>query len=325
MQFMNSTQAAISAAQISLADTLIGVSEEEGIGPPVKSYEPEYLNYRGEAAISAATSHCLQGKRVFLNKVHTLQDLAFNRLPVVCTSSRIHNWSLCLAPANAQETLEHTIAAYAITKERKVLMPACIVIDNILSHTWEPLEIPSYMTIKNLIGNFRIDKKHSLYARCDLEGTAQMHKALKNTHSLLHDFAAKWKKRARSEFKIVEKYHMDDAEFAFVIYGSATNNAKLAVRFLREHHNEKIGLLSLRLVRPFPENEVRDALQDIKRIAVVDNAFSLGTWSRLYQEVRTVHDGFAINVLSDFTSSENFIEIFSLLKQAEKPDRIWNI
>ncbi|MBI2583276.1 MAG: hypothetical protein HYW25_01290 [Candidatus Aenigmarchaeota archaeon] len=325
MHFLNSFQAAVSAALFSQADALVGISPGEGIMPQIKTYEPEFLDLQKEAGVSAAVARCLSGKRVLLKDPPGFQDMSSRRLPVVCTSRRIHNYSLCIAPASAQEAFESVIAAYAVGQDRKVLMPSCIVIDDVLRQTFESVELVGHMTVRNAAGELSIDKRHRLLERHDTEGLAQQHKALKNAHSLMHEFSADWKKKTKSHLHLVERYHLDDAELAFVSYGSATSNAKLAVRFLREKQNEKVGLLSLRMMRPFPDAEVADALKNVKKIAIVDNAFSLGTWSRLYQEVKTVYGGFALNVLSQFTSTENFIEIFGQLKTAEKPDRIWNM
>ena len=324
MEFLNSFQSAATAAKFAMADTLIGISVSQGANPQVKNYQPEYLDYCDEAAVSAATSRTLAGKRVFVKGVRNFQGLAFRRLPVVATSTRVHNWCMCFAPANALEAFESVVAAYTVGQDRKVMMPSCVVIDELLQETYESLDFPGSAVVKNTVGDLKIDKKHADFSRCDLEGIALMNKAVKNAHAFLKDFSESWKKKTKSHFKLVETQNLEDAEFAIVTYGSATTNAKLAVKHLREQRKEKVGLLSLKLIRPFPEQEVSEALKNVKKIAVVDNTFSLATWSRLYQEVRTCHNGLALNAMSENTTVKNFIEIFDILKKSEKSDRIWN-
>ena len=66
---------------------------------------------------------------------------------------------------------------------------------------------------------------------------------------------------------------MDDAERAIVIIGSTAGTAKDAVDELRET-GEKVGLVKIRFFRPFPAEEIADALKNVKAVAVMDRSES---------------------------------------------------
>jgi pyruvate ferredoxin oxidoreductase alpha subunit len=68
-----------------------------------------------------------------------------------------------------------------------------------------------------------------------------------------------------------EKYKLDDAECAIVVMASTAGTAKVVVDNLRGK-GLKVGLLKLRVFRPFPKDEIADALKDLKAIAVMDRS-----------------------------------------------------
>jgi pyruvate ferredoxin oxidoreductase alpha subunit len=82
----------------------------------------------------------------------------------------------------------------------------------------------------------------------------------------------------------MEAYRLEDAQRAIVAMGSTAGPAKDVVDQLREQ-GEKVGLLKLRLFRPFPAQILREALAKIPRVAVLDRAMSLGAMPPLFTEV----------------------------------------
>ena len=82
----------------------------------------------------------------------------------------------------------------------------------------------------------------------------------------------------------IEEYRLDDAEYALVTIGSPTGVAKEAVDYFREQ-GQKVGLIKVRVLRPFPAPRLLKALQGLKAIGVVDRSVSFG-WNTgaLYQK-----------------------------------------
>ncbi|MDD5437455.1 MAG: transketolase C-terminal domain-containing protein, partial [Candidatus Omnitrophica bacterium] len=86
---------------------------------------------------------------------------------------------------------------------------------------------------------------------------------------------------------LFEEYKLEDADCAIVAMGSTAGTAKVVVDELREK-GLKVGLLKPRVFRPFPQDEIADALKGLKAIAVMDRSDSLnGCEGPLCTEVKT--------------------------------------
>jgi pyruvate/2-oxoacid:ferredoxin oxidoreductase alpha subunit len=94
-----------------------------------------------------------------------------------------------------------------------------------------------------------------------------------------------FKKEFGRGYGIIESVMLEDAEVVIVTAGSITSTARLAIKDLRKQGN-KIGLLKLRLFRPFPVEAVQVALRGKKKIAVIDRNISLGSGGIFCQELR---------------------------------------
>lgn len=325
MQFVNGPQAVAHAARA------CGVSCVTGHGAISKAvqslkteaYQPELLDIHADSAISAAAARTLANQRCLVEDAQELKSLALSHMPVVCTSAEPKNWSIVLAPASVQETIDDTILAYALSKQ--ALLPVNIIIDKLAEQTFETAELLPEKIVRNFLGPLTLDKAHAKFARYDLEGKVQAQKALDAARALLPKLSQEWKKRSRRTLEPFESFMIEDAELAIVTFGTYSSNAKLAVQKLREQ-GEKVGLLRLHMLRPWPESELHAVLQNVSRLAVVDNQVSLGSWSKLYQGIKTWYTGFASNfIVGDLLTVQDFIEIANRLRAASAPERVWMI
>ena len=82
--------------------------------------------------------------------------------------------------------------------------------------------------------------------------------------------------------EILEKYQLEDAEYAFVTYGATAGNAKAVVDQLRAK-GEKVGALKIRMYRPFPVPDIYDALKGIKAVSVLDRSATFGSPGTIVQ------------------------------------------
>jgi pyruvate ferredoxin oxidoreductase alpha subunit len=121
-----------------------------------------------------------------------------------------------------------------------------------------------------------------------------------------------------------EPYRLDDAERAVVIMGSTAGTAKVVVDELREK-GEKVGLLKVWLFRPFPHREIALALSHVKRVAVLDRAFSFGTMGALYSDIasafvneerRPTFVNYIYGLGGRDTTVEQIAQVFAELKAA---------
>jgi pyruvate ferredoxin oxidoreductase alpha subunit len=95
-----------------------------------------------------------------------------------------------------------------------------------------------------------------------------------------------FKKMTGRSYDFFEEYKMNGAEKAIIALGSTAGAAKVAVDELRKK-GEKVGLIKLRLFRPFPEKEIIQALKNVQAIAVLDRAISFGSYGPVFIEIRS--------------------------------------
>jgi pyruvate ferredoxin oxidoreductase alpha subunit len=87
---------------------------------------------------------------------------------------------------------------------------------------------------------------------------------------------------------LVESYLLEDAEMAAVCLGSTAGTTKTVVDQLRKK-GIKAGLLRLRTYRPYPVQEIIDALENVKAVAVMDRSHSFGAHGGpVFHEIRHI-------------------------------------
>lgn len=193
-----------------------------------------------------------------------------------------------------QEVYDNTIIGMKLAE--KIKLPVMVIMDGFFtSHSVENLELLEDAKVKKFAGNYTPEQY-----LLDIENPVTFGPvALPNSYfdfkidqeKATQDALKEYKKIIKAYGKIsgreggyVEKYKLDDAEDAIVVLGSIAGTVKDAVDALRAQ-GRKVGLLKINLFRPFPRDEVRKVLRPIKKIAVLDKAFSFGTHPPLYSEI----------------------------------------
>ena len=97
---------------------------------------------------------------------------------------------------------------------------------------------------------------------------AQM-QGLRNAKQVALDVAKEFEKISGRSYGLFEEYRMEDADYAMVIIGSAAGTGKDTVDMLRKQ-GVRAGLLKIRLFRPFPAEEIAEALKNVKYLAIMD-------------------------------------------------------
>ena len=104
-----------------------------------------------------------------------------------------------------------------------------------------------------------------------MEAKRNQAEGMKHVEKVLLDVAKEFKDLSGREYGLFEAYRMEDAERAVVMIGSAAGTTKDAIDRLRAQ-GEKVGLIKIRLFRPFPADAIAEALKDVKAVAVMDRA-----------------------------------------------------
>jgi len=117
------------------------------------------------------------------------------------------------------------------------------------------------------------------------EHKAKQHKALIDSRDVIERVFKEFKDLTGREYKRVESYMMDDAEVAIVALGSTVETAIYAAKKIREEEGLKAGVVAPRCFRPFPFDDIREALENTKAVIVLDRSAPMGAMGALFNEV----------------------------------------
>lgn len=186
---------------------------------------------------------------------------------------------------NNQEAYDNFIQAYPIAEHENVHLPIMICQDGfITSHAVENIELLEDNTVKKFVGEYRSEEfllnpgkpiavgPYSVthYA---MEAKKNQEIALENAKQVILDVAKKFETVSGRSYGLFEAYRLEDAEYVMLLMGSAAGTVKQAVDELRKK-GKKVGVLKLRVFRPFPAEEIAEALKNCKAVAIMDRCES---------------------------------------------------
>lgn len=186
---------------------------------------------------------------------------------------------------NNQEAYDNFIQAYPIAENAKVHLPIMICQDGfITSHAVENIELLEDDTVKNFVGEYEPEEyllnpgkpmAVGPYAISNyvMEARKNQEIALENAKEVILEVAKKFEQISGRKYGLFEEYRTEDADYIMLMIGSAAGTAKQAVDDLREK-GKKVGVLKLRVFRPFPAKEIAEALKNCKAVAIMDRCES---------------------------------------------------
>ena len=188
---------------------------------------------------------------------------------------------------NAQESYDNAFQALRIAEHPDVLLPVMFMHDGfITSHSLERVEVYDDDAVKDFIGEYEpayplLDWRNPVtYGPLDFydyyfEHKRQQVEAMENVKQVIIDVGQEFGERFGRTYGLFETYKLEDADVGVVVLSSTAGTAKTAVDNLRQQ-GLKVGLLKPRVFRPFPSEELVDALQHLKAISVMDRSISFG-------------------------------------------------
>ena len=199
-----------------------------------------------------------------------------------------------------QEVLDTILISYRLAETVK--LPVMVVYDAfILSHTYEPVEIPEVKDVDRFLPpyrpQYRLDSEspHTFSPLTTPEHYMELRHIMEESHlqakRVYREAADSFAKRFKRHYDIVELTDADDADILLVTSGSFTSTARVVVKQLRAE-GEKVGLCKMRMLRPFPVEALREALGNLKgghrieKIAVLDRNISHGAGGIWAQEIK---------------------------------------
>ena len=289
-----------------------------------KTMDTKFVQLESEhSMMTAAGAASLAGARVFtatssqglLYAMEMLYNVSGWRAPVVLVNvSRALAAPIVLEPdhndvlaardsgflqfhsENCQEVADLVLLAYRVAEDSRVMLPAIVNLDGFyLSFTRERVLLPEQEGVDRFLPPYR--PMHPIRAsRPVAKGAAvmegyvysyfryNMHAAALRARKVFSEAAREYERLFGRAYGPVEGYMLDDAEYVLVMSNSFTSIGRQAVKKMRER-GMAAGLLKLRMVRPFPSDEVAALLRNRKAVAVFDQNLSPGAGGIFYPEV----------------------------------------
>lgn len=197
--------------------------------------------------------------------------------------ARDSGWIQIYAESN-QEAYDNFLQAFPIAEHKDVRLPVMICQDGfITSHGVENILLEEDDKVKELVGEYEpehylLNAKGSMavgpYAVSNyyMETKRAQRQAMINAKKVILETAERFEALTGRKYGFFESYRMEDAEYAVVIIGSAAGTCKAAVDQLRETTGKKVGLVKIRVFRPFPEEELAEVLKNMKAVAIMDRS-----------------------------------------------------
>ena len=199
---------------------------------------------------------------------------------------------IMLFSENNQEAYDNMLMAHRIAEHKDVLLPLMVCQDGfITSHSIENIQLENDEDVKKFVGQYK--PEHYLLNRDEpiavgpldlqaylFEHKAQQAEAMKKAKEIIKEVAIDFEHWTGRHYDFFEEYKLEDAEIAIVCMNSTAGTTKAVVDKLREN------VLKIRMYRPFPAEEVAEALSHLKAVAILDKADSLnGAGGALFEDV----------------------------------------
>ncbi len=271
---------------------------------PVESEHSAMSACLGTSAVGARTFTATAGQGLEL--MHEVLYVASSmRLPIVMVvanralSAPLSVWGdhsdvmavrdcgwIQLFAENAQQAFDLVLCAFRIGEDPSVLFPVMVHIDGFhLSHVIESL----YLLDQEVVDSFLPPYQHPYALHPDrpvtmgdfgppfiyTEAKKAQDFALRSSKRVVEDVFGQFGELSGRHYNLVESYMTDDAEILLLCLGSFSETAMMAVDRMRDS-GEKVGLIRLRLWRPFPVEELRQAVAKVRTLIVLDRSISPG-------------------------------------------------
>jgi len=271
---------------------------------PVESEHSAMSACLGSSAVGARTFTATSGQGLEL-KHEVVYVASSMRLPIVMAvcnralSSPLSVWGdhsdvmsvrdtgwIQIFVENGQETVDNTLCAFRIAEDPRVVLPVMVHLDGFhLSHMIEPIFFPEQKEVDKFIPPYKHplpltpEKPVSMgcfgapfiYSETKKAQEVNLEASKKVVLEVWKEFGEKFGRN----YSPVEKYHSDGAKTLLLTMGSYSETAMAAIDKMRAEGKD-VGLIRIRLWRPFPFAEFREAVKDADALIVLDRALSFG-------------------------------------------------
>ena len=283
---------------------LVADGELDATYIPVESEHSAMSACLGSSAVGARTFTATSGQGLEL--MHEVLYVASSmRLPIVMAvcnralSAPLSVWGdhsdamsvrdtgwIQIFVENGQETIDNILCAFRIGEDRRVVLPVMVHLDGFhLSHMIEPILFPEQSEVDKFIPPcqhplpLNPDKPVTMGAFAApfiySEAKRAQEVNLEASKKVILECWKKFGERFQRHYSPVESYYSKGAKVLLLTMGSFSETAMAAIDKMRSEGKD-VGLIRIRLWRPFPFEEFRQAVRDAEVLIVVDRALSFG-------------------------------------------------
>jgi pyruvate/2-oxoacid:ferredoxin oxidoreductase alpha subunit len=203
---------------------------------------------------------------------------------------------------SGQEVFDTIIQSFKISE--RVLLPVMVNLEGfILSHTYEIVDIPEQKKIDRFLPApadrpcLDVENPSMMGATTDLyiNFRYKMHQAMEEAKTVCQEISDQFGTTFGRAYDLIQSYHCEGSEVILLTAGTISGTCRTASNQLAEQ-GVKVGVLKIRLFRPFPKELLSCSLRDAKKVAVIDRDFSPGCGGILAQEVKSALQGAKLNI-----------------------------
>jgi pyruvate/2-oxoacid:ferredoxin oxidoreductase alpha subunit len=273
------------------------------------------------ASLNGARSFTASSSNGLAYMAENIMVAAFYRLPVVMTAVnrtlgppwniwadqgdtlmfRDFGWVQLYCDSN-QDVADTTLLAFRLAEDPRVLLPVMVCMDAfIVSHTAMETELATQEQVDRFLPGchipHRMDSQHPVtvggmaWPKETVSQRRDLHEAIRRVPEVLVEHRDQFAQVFGREVDgAVIAEHCEDAENIIIASGSMATTAREVVRE-RRRAGDKLGLLRIKMFRPFPQDEIRNVCRHARRIGVLDRNYAAGIGGIFYQDVRAALQG----------------------------------
>ena len=214
---------------------------------------------------------------------------------------------------DAQEALDFALLSYYVAEHKKVQTPFMVNLDGFaLTHTYESVDIPEQKKVDEFLPPFVTDNKFDFEKPVNMAFSAgpdtntffknKEHKAMLNVREVVSEAEERFEKIIGRHYTgLTDSYLADDADFVIITLGSISG---LVEQVVDEYRSKgiKAGLLRIRYMRPFPDEEITETIKKSKALAVLEKDISFGAEGTVFTNVNSALKKAGLNI-----PNQNFI------------------
>lgn len=207
-----------------------------------------------------------------------------------------------LYASNNQEVHDLTLMAFRLAEDGRILLPVLVSMDAfIVSHTQGETDLATQEQVDGFLPDMVLPHRLDHAEPRTMGGMVWPDQTTSHRieiHEAMERVPAVWEE-ARAEFREVfgrdpggamDAFETDDAETVLLASGSIATTTRDVVRH-RRGQGERLGLVKMRMFRPFPETELRKACRTAGRLGVLDRDYAAGTGGVWWQDARAAFQG----------------------------------